>query len=128
MTKGRMWFVVVALGFLAVGAVVYAIAVGQGSPLIIGGGQVGHSFAGTGWFGKYRGVTVDNQDPMGHGRILVSVPQVLGGVASWAVPCVPCALLHSRGSFVPDVGQSVWVEFEGGDAGYPIWSGCMAPP
>ncbi len=128
MVKRRMWLVVAALGSLAVGAIAYAIAVGQGTPLIIGGGQIGHSFSGTGWFGKYRGVTVDNQDPMGHGRILVSVPQVLGNVTSWAVPCVPCTVFHSRDPFVPEVGQSVWVEFEGGDVGHPIWSGCLAPP
>ena len=26
---------------------------------------------------------------------------------------------------VPPEGSNVWVEFEGGDANYPIWSGCF---
>jgi uncharacterized protein involved in type VI secretion and phage assembly len=56
----------------------------------------------------------------------VSVPAVLGdGRSSWAMPCVPYAG-SSVGFFaLPPVGASVWVEFEGGDADYPIWSGCF---
>ena len=27
-------------------------------------------------------------------------------------------------AFLPDVGAGVWIEFEGGDASLPIWSGC----
>src|SRR6185436_1862957 len=27
--------------------------------------------------------------------------------------------------WVPPTGAGVWVEFEGGDPNYPIWSGCM---
>jgi len=26
---------------------------------------------------------------------------------------------------IPPVGANVWVEFEGGDPDYPIWSGCF---
>ena len=26
--------------------------------------------------------------------------------------------------FIPQVGSGVWVEFEQGDADYPIWTGC----
>ena len=29
---------------------------------------------------------------------------------------------------VPPVGANVWVEFEGGDVNYPIWSGCFWGP
>ena len=39
--------------------------------------------------------------------------------AVWATPCVPVGYLG-----VPPVGSGVWVEFEGGDTDYPIWSGC----
>jgi len=54
------------------------------------------------------------------------VPAVLGdGRSSWAMPCVPYAG-DSVGFFaLPPVGASVWVEFEGGDPDYPIWSGCF---
>jgi len=27
--------------------------------------------------------------------------------------------------FLPPKGANVWVEFEGGDPDYPIWSGCF---
>ena len=26
---------------------------------------------------------------------------------------------------LPDSGAAVWIEFEGGDVSYPIWSGCF---
>jgi len=80
----------------------------------------------TQFFGKYRGTVSNNIDPQQQGRIQVSVPAVLGeGSLSWAMPCAPYAG-SGVGSFtVPPVGANVWVEFEGGDADYPIWSGCF---
>ena len=27
-------------------------------------------------------------------------------------------------AFLPEVGAGVWIEFEGGDVSYPIWTGC----
>ena len=27
-------------------------------------------------------------------------------------------------AFLPDLGAGVWIEFEGGDVSYPIWTGC----
>lgn len=80
------------------------------------------------WFGKYRGTVVNNIDPKFMGRLLVTVPDVLGLVpSSWAEACVPLAgpTGTSMGSwFVPPVGAGVWVEFEAGDPSRPIWSGC----
>lgn len=60
------------------------------------------------------------------GRIQVSVPTVLGeGQMSWALPCAPYGG-NGVGFFaVPPNGANVWVEFEGGDPDYPIWSGCF---
>lgn len=60
------------------------------------------------------------------GRIQVSVPAVLGdGRLSWAMPCVPYAG-NGVGIFaIPPQSANVWVEFEGGDPDYPIWSGCF---
>ena len=29
------------------------------------------------------------------------------------------------GCAIPPVGANIWVEFEGGDTDYPIWSGCF---
>jgi uncharacterized protein involved in type VI secretion and phage assembly len=78
-------------------------------------------------FGKYRGVVEDNDDPEKRGRVQVRVPNVLGeSVLSWAMPCTAYAGPDGVGFFtVPPKNTNVWVEFEGGDAGYPIWSGCF---
>lgn len=80
------------------------------------------------YYGKYRGTVINNIDPMQLGRLLVQVPDVLGLVpSSWAVPCVPLAgpTGPPMGVFlVPPIGAGVWVEFEQGDPGYPIWAGC----
>lgn len=78
------------------------------------------------FFGKYRGKVENNIDPMMLGKIQVSVPAVLGeGSMSWAMPCVPFAGNGVGFFMIPPVGANVWVEFEGGDIDYPIWSGCF---
>jgi uncharacterized protein involved in type VI secretion and phage assembly len=76
------------------------------------------------YYGKYRGTVVNNVDPMQIGRVQVMVPDVLGvGVSSWAMPCVPLTGPQMGAYFVPLIGAGVWVEFEGGDPDYPIWTG-----
>jgi len=78
------------------------------------------------FFGKYRGKVQGNKDTMQLGRIQVSVPSVLGtGQYSWAMPSVPYAGPQVGFFFIPPVGANVWVEFEGGNKDYPIWSGCF---
>jgi type VI secretion system (T6SS) baseplate-like injector VgrG len=78
------------------------------------------------YFGKYRGKVQNNIDPMMLGRLQVSVPAVLGGgQLSWATPCVPYAGPSLGWYAAPPIGANVWVEFEAGDADYPIWSGCF---
>jgi hypothetical protein len=78
------------------------------------------------FFGKYRGKVENNIDPMQLGRIQVSVPAVLGdGKLSWAMPCVPYAGSGVGFFAIPPTNANVWVEFEGGDPDYPIWSGCF---
>ncbi len=80
----------------------------------------------TKFFGKYRGKVENNIDPMQLGRVQVSVPAVLGeGSMSWAMPCVPYAGSGVGFFAIPPVGANIWVEFEGGDPDYPIWSGCF---
>ncbi len=80
----------------------------------------------TQFFGKYRGKVENNVDPQQVGRIQVSVSAVLGeGSLSWAMPCVPYAGSGVGFFAVPPNGANVWVEFEGGDPDYPIWSGCF---
>jgi uncharacterized protein involved in type VI secretion and phage assembly len=80
------------------------------------------------YYGKYRGVVINNLDPMQLGRLLIEVPDVLGLIPStWAEPCVPLAgpTGPPMGVFLlPPIGAGVWVEFEQGDPNYPIWVGC----
>jgi uncharacterized protein involved in type VI secretion and phage assembly len=76
------------------------------------------------FYGKYRGVVLNNIDPMQMARIQVQVPDVLGiGLSSWAMPCVPLAGKQSGTFMVPQIGAGVWVEFEQGDQDFPIWVG-----
>jgi len=76
------------------------------------------------YFGKYRGMVINNIDPEQRGRLLVQIPDVLGlGTSSWAMPCVPVAGPQMGTYVIPSIGAGVWVEFEGGDPDYPIWTG-----
>lgn len=76
------------------------------------------------YYGKYRGLVIDDLDPMQTGRIMAQVPDVLGEIPStWALPCVPFAGTQSGAFMVPPIGSQVWIEFEQGDPDYPIWSG-----
>ena len=78
------------------------------------------------FYGKYRGKVENNLDPLQQGRLQVSCPAVLGGGRlSWAMPCVPYAGPGVGFFAIPPIGANVWVEFEGGDPDYPIWSGCF---
>ena len=78
------------------------------------------------FYGKYRGKVEKNADPHQQGRLQVSCPVVLGPVkSSWAMPCVPYAGKGVGFFALPPNGANVWVEFEGGDPDYPIWSGCF---
>jgi len=76
------------------------------------------------YYGKYRGMVLNNIDPEQRGRLLVQLPDVLGLLtSSWAMPCVPMAGPQMGTYFVPLIGSGVWVEFEGGNPDYPIWTG-----
>lgn len=80
-------------------------------------------------FGKYRGKVEENVDPLLMGRIQVSAPSVLGkGRLSWAMPCAPYGGSGVGFVAIPPKGAHVWVEFEGGDTDFPIWSGCFWDP
>ena len=78
------------------------------------------------YFGKYRGVVLNNIDPMQQGRLQIQVPDVAGLVpTSWAMPCVPVAGIQNGMVALPIIGSGVWVEFEQGNPDYPIWVGCF---
>lgn len=77
------------------------------------------------YFGKYRGMVINNVDPMQMGRLMVQVPDISGLIPStWAMPCFAVTGKQMGTWWLPQIGAGVWVEFEQGDADYPIWSGC----
>jgi uncharacterized protein involved in type VI secretion and phage assembly len=80
------------------------------------------------FYGKYRGIVIDNVDPENRGRISVQVADVTQLTPStWAEACVPIAGGPTPAGIyaVPAIGANVWVEFEQGDLRYPIWTGCF---
>jgi hypothetical protein len=41
------------------------------------------------------------------------------------MPCVPYAGYQVGFFALPPIGANVWIEYEGGDLNYPIWTGCF---
>jgi len=79
---------------------------------------------GSSYFGKYRGVVTDVDDPNNQCRIRATVPAVLGEQAcGWALPAAPFAGDGHGLVMLPKVGSGVWIEFEAGRLDNPIWSG-----
>ena len=76
------------------------------------------------FYGKYRAIVTNNNDPEQWGRIKVKCPSVLGDYESaWCMPCVPF-LCNDEGFFkVPNIQDGVWIEFEGGNLSKPIYVG-----
>jgi hypothetical protein len=101
------------------------------------------------YFGKYKGFVRENNDPQNRGRIRCFCPQVLGDTddtnhwTGWAEPNLPwlgglntldfgspTTLAQNQANVPP--GQTpnetgVWLEFEGGDTDFPIWTGTWLP-
>lgn len=76
------------------------------------------------YYGIYRGIVVNNIDPLNTGRINVTVTDV-GGLtpSTWAMPSVPIAGKQMGTFMVPQIGAGVWLQFEAGDPDRPVWSG-----
>ncbi|MBP0464336.1 hypothetical protein J5Y09_10460 [Roseomonas sp. PWR1] len=72
------------------------------------------------YYGLYRGMCVDNLDPIAMGRVMVQVPSVLGDETFWAMPCRP---LGAPAGAPPPVGGHVWIMFENGDPQMPVAMG-----
>ena len=78
------------------------------------------------FYGKYRGLVTNIKDPNSMGRIKFSCPEVFGSAdveSAWALPCVTCAYDNGGDIALPKIGETVWVEFEQGNANKPIWVG-----
>lgn len=77
------------------------------------------------YYGKYRGLVINNIDPEQRGRIQVQVSDVPTLFPpTWAMPCLPVGGIQSGMFTMPPIGSGVWVEFEQGDPDYPVWVGC----
>lgn len=110
--------------------------------------QRGDVFAEQKYFGKYRAIVLDNNDPKKLGRLILQVPELFGLQlkTDWAFPTNGyLSAKNSSGTnpkkppdqhvrnierdgdkgdfFVPDVADGVWAEFEAGDPCRPLWSG-----
>jgi uncharacterized protein involved in type VI secretion and phage assembly len=80
------------------------------------------------FYGKYEAVVAANNDPKGLGRIRARVPAVFGPdvQCGWALPCAPFGGGKNRGLVaIPEVDDTVWIEFAAGDTSRPIWSGAF---
>lgn len=83
-----------------------------------------HNDTNRNFTGRYRGEVVSNIDPENTGRLLVSVPDVMGSdPCFWAAPAAPFAGIQQGIYAIPPIGGGVWIEFEQGDPDYPIWTG-----
>jgi uncharacterized protein involved in type VI secretion and phage assembly len=78
------------------------------------------------FYGKYRGIVTDIEDPLFLGRIKAKVPDVLGEDESgWALPCAPAGGSGMGFFALPVKDALVWIEFEQGDPDFPVWTGCF---
>jgi hypothetical protein len=74
-------------------------------------------YGNTRFYGIYRGIVYDVIDPEGKNRIRIQVPQILAKTPTqWAYP-------FNISDTLPSIGDGIWVQFEGGDPMFPVWSG-----
>ena len=87
------------------------------------------------YFGIYRGVVTNINDPQNLGRIKAKVHELLGDTdeTNWASYCAPFGggghgwfFMPSpvtEGAKEPQAGDGVWIIFEAGDLNRPVWLG-----
>lgn len=76
------------------------------------------------FFGLYRGVISATDDPDGQGRVKALIPQVLlNEMSGWMWVQDELGLKTKS----PNIGQGVWVQFEGGDPSFPVVVGYFGP-
>jgi len=78
------------------------------------------------YWGKYRGIVKDVNDPKKLGRVKAQVPELFGTdfLTDWAWPVLPYGGIPDNGLFtVPEVDSGVFIEFESGNVDRPLWTG-----
>lgn len=74
------------------------------------------------FYGIYRGMVMENNDPMGYNRLYVWVPEVMGGITRWALPRGQHGgNQYGYKNLAPLKGEVVYISFEYGDASKPLW-------
>jgi hypothetical protein len=73
----------------------------------------------SGGHGVHRASVVDALDPQQANRLQVTVPSVTYSELLWATPS------PAVGANLPNLGDEVWVQFEGGDLHYAVWIGVI---
>jgi uncharacterized protein involved in type VI secretion and phage assembly len=75
------------------------------------------------YYGKYAALVTNVSDPEKRGQIQVTIPSIYGATdVVWARASFPYGHFY-----VPPIGAQVWVEFEGGDPRYPLYTGAWYP-
>jgi hypothetical protein len=76
------------------------------------------------YYSSYRAYVMDNEDPENMGRIMVTIPSITADKMhiKWAYPKGQFSGKGYGMQFLPVKGDVVWVEFENGNARFPIWS------
>jgi len=74
------------------------------------------------YYGAYRGIVFDNEDPRNQGRLKINIPQVYGDTESdWVTGR---GIISGKGHgvhWIPSKGDPVFVSFENGNARFPVW-------
>jgi len=77
------------------------------------------------FFGLYRGVVTNVNDPENLGRVRAKVHELLGDTdeTDWAFPCVPFGGGGAGWLMLPKANDAIWIAFEAGDINRPVWLG-----
>ena len=79
----------------------------------------------TRFFGKYRAIVTNVDDPEDMARIRVNAPEIYGDLESpWALPCAPYSGNGEGNYMIPSVSSGTFIECEAGDPARPLYSGC----
>lgn len=69
-------------------------------------------------YGKYRAIVTDVNDLTKLGKVKVQCKELFGTNEYWASPC-----FNPNEIRIPQKGDLVWIEFEGGVQTKPVWTG-----